>query len=94
MINRLAIVLLLLLAACSSGASRTAEAQCEQRVNQDPDVRAIWQQSWYSADNPSWPARYATARNKALNTCLFNKGLPPTSGVEPVMRANYGTGWY
>lgn len=93
MISRLAIVLLLLLAACSYGPSQATDAQCEQRVNQDPDVRAIWEQGWYSY-NPSWQASYAAARNKALNTCLFNKGLPPTSGVQPVMRANYGTGWY
>jgi hypothetical protein len=94
MISRLAIVLLLLLAACGSGPSQTSQAQCEQQVNRDPDVTLLQQQGWYSPDNPSWAARYAAARNKALNTCLFNKGLPPTSGVQPVIRANYGTGWY
>ncbi len=94
MINRLLIVLLMLLAACSSGPTQTSQAQCEQQATRDPDVTALRQQGWYSADNPSWAARYEAARNKALNTCLFNKGLPPTSGVQPMIRANYGLGWY
>ena len=83
------------LAACSSAPpATTAQARCQQQVNDDPAVKAILVNAPVMGAEPVWQEQLAQARRKSVNDCLVAAGLAPPGGVEPVSRARYGLGWY
>jgi hypothetical protein len=83
------------LAACSSAPpATTAQARCQQQVNDDPAVKAILVNAPGMGADPTWREQLAQARRKSVNDCLVAAGLAPPGGVEPVNRARYGLGWY
>jgi hypothetical protein len=81
---RVALLLPVLLAACSVGASGDSpQAQCERQAYNDPEVRQIignsagnYMDGGPQRDQMLWAVRQGTQR------CLQKKGLAPPGGVE------------
>lgn len=88
---RVGLVLLALLAGCTPPPpATTAQGQCEQQADQDPNVHALLVQAPVYSQDPIWQTKLTLARRKAVNACLTTKGLAPRGGVQPVLLAPYG----
>ena len=73
-------LLLLALAGCSASSDNSPQAQCERQADQDPAVKAIFEQPWIDT------YKLSIARREALQTCLRQKGMPQPGGVQPVQK--------
>jgi hypothetical protein len=73
-------LLVIVLAGCSASSNNSPQAQCERQANEDPEVRAIYQQPWIDT------YKLSIAKHEALQTCLRHKGVPQPGGVQPVQK--------
>jgi hypothetical protein len=71
----------------------TAQGRCRQQIDSDPAVQAVMVQGVSRGMMPDWQAELALARRVSFNNCMVAAG-GPSGGVEPVVRARYGLGWY
>jgi len=84
---RLAVLLGLALAGCSTGGSDTsARADCERQANDDPKVVEVYQRSNGNYTYAGTQARdeLLVAQREAFQRCMRGKGLLPPGGVQPV----------
>jgi hypothetical protein len=70
------------------------QAKCEKQSYDDPAVKALTYDRPAQVGDPVWQQQVAEARRIAINRCLTASGAAPPGGVEPVMRARYGLGWF
>jgi len=83
------------LAACTpSPPADTPQARCQQREDEDPNVKALLVRAPAEEMHPPFQQELVVARRKSVFDCLAAQGLAPRGGVEPLSGAHYGAGWY
>ncbi len=81
--TRLALLLALLLAACSGPVDNSPQAACARQAENDPQVADIVRRG-AGTDSYRWDneKKLAQAKQDATTRCLRMRGLAPKGGVE------------